>query len=287
MSGGEGPRAGTPSPAKPFPGAMPISDPPAGAGLLPASGRFSRSSSERQTIPTVSLQQPASRSEQLLLFGRNFLKHPKMLGSLIPSSRFLVNHVLAEVDWDRARVFVEYGPGVGTFTTEILRRMRPDAVLVALETNAEFVRFLRGKLHDDRLHVIHGSAADADSALARLELSRADYVISGIPYTTMPPEVRDIILRKTHSVLDSEGAFLVYQFTRAVLPYLQRVFGSVQQEFEPLNVMPARLFYCRHHVDQASAEPNGRRSNGSGRLRSLQPAGPCRTGTARSPRLSG
>ena len=142
--------------------------------------------------------QRASRSEQILLFGRNFIKHPKMLGSLIPSSRFLVNKVLSEVDWARARVFLEYGPGVGTFTTEILRRMRPDAVLIALETNADFVRFLRGKIHDDRLHVVHGSAADADAALARLNLRHADYVISGIPYTTMPPEVRETILRKTH-----------------------------------------------------------------------------------------
>jgi phospholipid N-methyltransferase len=210
-----------------------------------------------------------------------------MLGSLIPSSRFLVNHVLREVDWSRARVFLEYGPGVGTFTTEILRRMRPDAVLIALETNADFVRFLRGKLRDDRLHVIHGSAADADAALAQLKLSRADYVISGIPYTTMPPDVRDLILRKTHSVLDSNGAFLVYQFTRTVLPYLRQVFGSVHQEFEPLNVMPARLFYCRHHANGAAKHPSGSRSNGSGRPQSPPPGVPEPTGNARPPRPSG
>jgi phospholipid N-methyltransferase len=221
-----------------------------------------------------------------LLFGRNFLKHPKMLGSLIPSSRFLVNHVLREVDWARARVFLEYGPGVGTFTTEILRRMRPDAVLIALETNADFVRFLQGKLRDDRLHVIHGSAADADAALARLGLSRADYVISGIPYTTMPADLRDLILRKTHSVLDPNGAFLVYQFTRTVLPYLRRVFGSVHQEFEPLNVMPARLFYCRHHANGATRRQSGSRSNGSGRPQSPRPEAPDPTGNARSPRSS-
>jgi phospholipid N-methyltransferase len=164
--------------------------------------------------------------------------------------------------------------------------MRPDAVLIALETNTDFVRFLRGRLRDHRLHVIHGSAADADAALAELELSHADYVISGIPYTTMPPELRDIILHKTHSVLHPNGAFLVYQFTRTVLPYLQRVFGFVYQDFEPLNVMPARLFYCRHHVEHGMAERNGR-ANGSGRLRSLQPAAPDPTGSARPPRSSG
>ncbi|HEX2251397.1 MAG TPA: rRNA adenine N-6-methyltransferase family protein, partial [Gemmatimonadales bacterium] len=243
-------------------------------------------SSERQIVLIVTSLQRSSRSEQFLLFGRNFFKHPKMLGSLIPSSRFLVNHVLAEVDWDRARVFLEYGPGVGTFTTEILRRMRPDAVLVALETNHDFVRFLKRKLRDERLHVVHGSAADADAVLARLKLDRADYVISGIPYTTMPAELREAILRTTHDVLKPDGAFLVYQFTRAVLPYLQQVFGSVHQEFEPLNVMPARLFYCRHHVAHSSTQENGRRARGSGRQMSLQRVAPDPTPSARSPQSS-
>jgi phospholipid N-methyltransferase len=220
---------------------------------------------ERPNVPA----QSTSRSGELLLFGRNFIKHPRMLGSLIPSSRFLVNHVLSEVDWDRARVFLEYGPGVGTFTTEILRRMRPDAALVVLETNADFVRYLRRRLNDDRLHVIHGSAAEADAALAALRLGLADYVLSGIPYTTMAPEVREAILRKTHSVLHPHGAFLVYQFTRTVLPYLQKVFGLVDQDFEPLNVMPARLFYCRHHENGSSS-----RSNGSGRRAPYRSATP-------------
>ena len=105
---------------------------------------------------------PLGQSERFLLFGRNFLKHPRMLGSVIPSSRFLVNRLLAPVDWTRARVIVEYGPGVGTVTTEILRRMAPDAVLVAIETNADFVRFLRRRIHDPRLRLVHGSAANAD-----------------------------------------------------------------------------------------------------------------------------
>lgn len=229
----------------------------------------------------------ASRSEQILLFGRNFIKHPKMLGSLIPSSRFLVNKVLSEVDWTRARVLMEYGPGVGTFTTEILRRMRSDAVLIVLETNVDFVRFLRGKIHDDRLHVVHGSAAEADAALARLNLSHADYVISGIPYTTIPAEIRDVILRKTHQVLHPSGAFLVYQFTRTVLPYLQQVFGRVQQDFEPLNVMPARLFFCRHHIERAPSERNAPRANGSARPAPLQSVALDPTVTARPPRSHG
>ena len=68
-----------------------------------------------------------SRAAEMVLFASNFLRHPHMLGSIVPSSRHLVNAVLAPIDWHRARVIVEYGPGVGTFTAEILRRMRHDA----------------------------------------------------------------------------------------------------------------------------------------------------------------
>ena len=53
---------------------------------------------------------------QSLLFALNFFLHPSMLGSLVPSSRFVIQDVMAQVDWDRARVVVEYGPGVGTIT---------------------------------------------------------------------------------------------------------------------------------------------------------------------------
>src|SRR5437762_6534736 len=77
------------------------------------------------------------KSRRWLLFARNFLRFPTMLGSLVPSSPFLVNDLLSQIAWQRARVIVEFGPGVGTFTHEILRRMRPDAVLVAIELNPD------------------------------------------------------------------------------------------------------------------------------------------------------
>src|SRR5947207_10339145 len=89
---------------------------------------------------------PPSTSSQLLLFARNFLKHPDMVGWMLPSSSFLVDEVLKQVDWESARVIVEYGPGVGTFTTKVLERMHPDAKLIALELNPEFYQFLNGSL---------------------------------------------------------------------------------------------------------------------------------------------
>lgn len=185
-----------------------------------------------------------SRSEQWVLFAKNFFRHPKMLGSLIPSSRFLIERLLREIDWDQARVIVEYGPGVGTFTAEILRHMRPGALLIAVETNLEFVAFLRRSLSHAQLLVVHGSAADVEKVLADHGLSRADYIVSGIPLSTVPDRERERILLSTHRVLLPQGALLVYQFSPKVLSDLRRIFSRVTRSFEPLNILPAQIFHC-------------------------------------------
>src|SRR2546430_2603282 len=144
-------------------------------------------------------EKSCSRFGQTALFARNFLKYPSLVGWMLPSSSFVVAQVLRQVDWKRARVLVEYGPGVGTFTKEILRRMRADARLVALEVNPDFVQFLHDSLPDPRLQLVHASAADVDVELARLGHKAADFVISGIPFKTLPEEVCHQVALKTHS----------------------------------------------------------------------------------------
>src|SRR5437764_6405832 len=84
-------------------------------------------------------------------FLRGFLKNPVMVGSIIPSSRVLIDKMLSPVDWERTRLFVEYGPGVGTFTKPILERLGADATLVTIDTNADFTHYLKHKNDDPRL----------------------------------------------------------------------------------------------------------------------------------------
>ena len=178
-----------------------------------------------------------------LLFARTFLKRPRALGSLVPSSRFLARQIMAQVDWS-ARVIVEYGPGVGTLTGAVLRRLRPDGVLVAIESSPEFVAYLREQYRDPRLRVIEGSAADITAILRDLELPAADCIISGIPYSTMPAPTLERILAESRGALRPGGRFIVYQFSGAVLPHLRRFFGPVRQRFELRNILPARIFRC-------------------------------------------
>lgn len=178
------------------------------------------------------------------LFAANFLKHPSMLGSVIPSSRYLVERLLAPVDWSRARCIVEYGPGVGTITREILARMHADARLLAFELNREFAAYLRRGLDDPRLTVVEGSATGLGREMEALQWESLDYAVSGIPFSTMPPTVRDTILSGTQDRLGAGGEFLVYQFSDRVRPHLERRFEVIDRGVVFRNFLPARCYRC-------------------------------------------
>lgn len=178
------------------------------------------------------------------LFASNFLKHPGLLGSLIPSSRHLIERLLHPVDWSRAKRIVEYGPGVGTITKKLLAQMAPDARLLALELNPEFVSYLHREVQDPRLEVVKMSAADLGQALQERDWDGVDYAISGIPFSTMPSTVRDHVLRQTREHLNPTGEFLVYQFSDRVRPHLERTFDAVEGGFVLRNFLPARYYRC-------------------------------------------
>lgn len=193
----------------------------------------------------MSLPERAIPQNSLWIFAKNFLQHPRMLGSVFPSSRFLIQRILDRIDWVGAKVVVEYGPGVGNVSQELLLRLRPDGRLILIEMNSEFVSLLRRRFSDPRVTVVHGSAADVQQILSNLGVGQADYVISGIPYSTIPIELRRRILRESRAVVRESGEVIVYQFMRTILPQLQDCFGQVDEEFEALNIPPARVWYCK------------------------------------------
>ena len=167
-----------------------------------------------------------------------------MLGSVIPSSPFLVNGMLAQVDWNRAHVIVEFGPGVGTITREALKRMRRDAVLIVIELNEDFVLYLRATVRDPRLRVVHGSAAIVRLILAQQGFASADYIISSLPCSLMSGSLRQEIVTESRRALKAEGSLLLFQYSRTLLPYLTSSFGSVKKNFQFFNILPATIFHC-------------------------------------------
>ena len=71
-------------------------------------------------------------------FIKQFFKHRQMVGSIRPSSMFLGEKMLENIDFIRSKSLIELGPGCGVFTDMIIDRMAPDASLLVFELNDEF-----------------------------------------------------------------------------------------------------------------------------------------------------
>lgn len=177
------------------------------------------------------------------VFLEGFLEHPVMVGAINPSSRRTVEKMLGPVNWDECRLFVEYGPGVGTFCRPVLERMRRDATLIVIDTNPLFIDYLKATITDSRFIPVLGSAADVEDIVRAHGFEHADYVLSGLPFSTLPEGVGPAIIAATYHVLRPGGAFLVYQYTARARDFMARQFRRIDTGLSLWNLPPCTLFW--------------------------------------------
>lgn len=201
---------------------------------MPASTAAQRRSRRR----AAGLPSPA------MMFLKGFVKNPVMVGAVASSSQRLVKHMLSRVDWGNCKLFVEYGPGVGTFSRPILERLAPDGKLIVIDTNPDFIAYLQATIQDSRFSAVLGSAADVKKIVADHGFEHADFIASGLPFSTLPAGVGDQIARATQEVLRPGGAFLVYQYNPKVRNFLAPHWSHIDHAVEWWNLPPAQLWWA-------------------------------------------
>jgi phospholipid N-methyltransferase len=189
----------------------------------------------------VRLRRPVE--DPRVVFFRSFLRRPREVGSIIPSSRFLERRVVRCADTSHARCLVELGPGTGGTTRALLAAMAPDARLLSIEINPRLAILVRQRNPDPRLTVHQGSAADIAEALSAAGLGSPDVVLSGIPFSTLERSLALAILRSVRDVLAPGGRFVAYQVRDRVAVLGRQVFGRPSVQMELRNVPPMRI-YC-------------------------------------------
>lgn len=175
------------------------------------------------------------------VFFQEFLKHPLQIGSIIPSSRFLEQRVIAAAEIPTAEVVVELGPGTGGMTQALLRALPSNAKLLSIEINPHFHALVSG-IDDPRLIPHLGSACDIEEIAARYRLAAPNAIVSGIPFSTMSRSLGSQILERVSSFLAPQGRFVAYQFSSRVATLCQPFLGSAQTAMELLNIPPMRIF---------------------------------------------
>jgi phospholipid N-methyltransferase len=178
-----------------------------------------------------------------MTFFKETLKNWRTTGAIVRSSQFLCQEMLRPVDFQQATVIIELGAGDGVFTHELLKKMRPDARLLCFEIQPAFCEILR-EVKDSRFILIEDSAELVEMYMARYELTKADYVISGIPFVSLPDELSYKIVGNCYKILKSGGLYIQFHYTTFVKKMYRNIFGNVDITFVPLNFPPAFVMIC-------------------------------------------
>ncbi len=181
-----------------------------------------------------------------------FLRRPCEVGAIAPSSRSLARRMVAGMRLETARCVVEYGPGTGAFTREILERIGPQTTFFAIEKNPEFIPVLRTRFPG--LDVVEASAEALPALAAERGFDQVDYVVSGLPYTVLPWDLIERIVAITHDCLRDGGLFNTVQYynsyilmpaARKFRRLLRETFAAITHYRTMWNLPPAFVYSCR------------------------------------------
>jgi len=177
-------------------------------------------------------------------FFYQFLNKTKVVGSVLPSSKYLANKMLSFINFKRKNlVIIEYGPGTGPFTTEIAKQLKHTDQLIVIELNSKFATDLKEKFKDyNNVHIYEDCVANTKDILQKENITKVDYIISGIPFSSIPKEVSENILITTKQLMDEETLFITFQYSKFKKNIFEKYFNILETKFVLKNAPPAYVF---------------------------------------------
>lgn len=182
-------------------------------------------------------------------FLMQYFTHPRTTGAIMPSSKKLSYKMIGNINFNKSNCIVEFGPGTGVFTEEILKRRNINTKVILIEYNEEFYRTLKNKYgHMENVYIINDSAENIDYYASKYNLKNIDYIVSGLPFASLPKEMSDKILEKSKILLGNDGEFITFQYTKLKMSLINNYFKSIKTKKELLNIPPAYVFSCTNKL---------------------------------------
>lgn len=178
-------------------------------------------------------------------FLKEYIKNPKYIGAIVPSSKFLAKNMIESIDFNKSKCIVEYGPGTGVFTKELVSKASKETLIVLIEHNNDFAQILNDKYKsNNNVIIINDSAEFIDYYLNKYNINTVDYIISGLPFASLPQNVSTCILDKTKNILSKQGKFITFQYTLFKKDLFKSRFRIIQHRKVFKNIPPAYVIEC-------------------------------------------
>ncbi len=186
---------------------------------------------------------------QMLRFLKEYVKHPRNTGAIAASSPQLAKGMMNGIDFNKANYIVEIGPGMGSFTREIMKRKQPNTILLLIEINKTFYDVLQERYQNDSsVQVVNGSAEHIEKYLMTSNINEIDYCVSGLPFASLPTTVSTSILKSVMALLKPGGKFITFQYSLFKLAFINEYFSEVAVEKIWFNLPPAYVLSCGNEM---------------------------------------
>lgn len=180
------------------------------------------------------------------------MRRPAAVGAVAPSSEGLAELLASVVPRSGAPIVVELGPGTGAVSAVIDRRLPPEGRHLAVELDPGMVEFLR--CTRPTMEIVPGDARELGSLLADRDVTRADAVVSGLPWALFDPPTQAAILTEVARLLGPNGAFTTFAYLHGMPLHTARRFRrTLAATFDEVvvsrtvwrNLPPAFGYVCR------------------------------------------
>jgi phospholipid N-methyltransferase len=170
------------------------------------------------------------------------------VGALAKSSQYLVERALEPLQGKTLKTVVEYGPGDGIMTRELLHHLPQDGRLIVIESNRDFAALLRA-IRDPRLEVIHGDVQVVIPKLCRNGLRDVDCIIGSIPFSWLSTRERERVLTDSLQLLSKDGSFIFFhQYIPVVAWTMSKFFEKVRVSFVLRNMFPCFIVVAENDL---------------------------------------
>lgn len=195
---------------------------------------------------------PMTDRSERAVFLREFVRSPLRTASIVPSSPSLAEQMIAALSGADDPVVVELGPGTGTFTEAVQRRLAGRGRHIAIELNETMVAHVSRRCPG--VEVVTGAAGDLPDILAARGISGADHIVSGLPWSAFAGPAGHALIDTVASSLTPTGVYtqFTYAWTRWAPP-ARRQLDQLRSAFDEVvitrtiwrNIPPALVYLSR------------------------------------------
>jgi phospholipid N-methyltransferase len=179
--------------------------------------------------------------QEKILFLYKFLRAPKQIGSVTPSSKVLSRKMVDSINWDQVKNVAELGAGTGSITKYIRSAKQSQTKVILFEKDP----YLRGELKKNYTDFpCYTDACQLQNALMIEEMEQLDCILSGLPFFNFPQPIQNRIMHQIFDSLKPGGLFIAFQYSQQMKYQFNQLFET-DVKFVLLNVPPAFVYICR------------------------------------------